>query len=744
MAKSLVKSISSSIKGSPLDEGYDNKVTEPDTLSDIDEDTEDHNNEKTDAIGCDIVLNNMIDCQYKPQFGGPFYLLNACIWPQDILSAFSQPEDSQPPHHFDEYGFITEKPDSKTIEAKESQEMDYEKQLSLRKANEEELRSKWICFLEFNYNKEAIPQMKWSQVDSHMKPTKALTELIKSGVYPFLRPQIWMRTSKGMSLKMNSRWTYSQLCDLSNHVPSLSDKQILRVLPGNACFMNSSAVGIERLRRILRIIKWLQKNGTTVHNMSQESVNLSLIAAYLLLVCKEEDAFWLTLSIANEMKSSSHQKILKSLLSSHCPQIDELLRQEDIEISLISWHWFNTLFAGFIPDTKTLLHFWDLYFYFGSIVLFQLTIGLLVCHNHLICSNRDSAPVFNALSDLPSNIKDPASLISVWSSGEELVQHLTPFSTNFESFDTLSTHSSSLSLQTFSSEAPDYDLKTKNIRQTSILVELHDAIVAIGRHFEVHEPSFTANLIPDYNFGDINEEEEEYSQSKQRLRLRRAKALIDFQRHDSDELGFRKNDIITIISERDEHCWVGELNGLRGWFPAKFVELLDERNRDYSIAGDDRVIPFINDLIRGRLYNAFKTIMTYGMKKTLFITTHPWIIIEAISKACAESDFNSVYSRLVLTRTFRLDEFARVLTPSELLYRSIAHINNCQENEAMDVKLRSLICIALNQSILHEWFAVICTAQPNIISKWYHNWSFINSPVWRLIKSELRYSSFKL
>lgn len=39
---------------------------------------------------------------------------------------------------------------------------------------------------------------------------------------------------------------------------------------------------------------------------------------------------------------------------------------------------------------------------------------------------------------------------------------------------------------------------------------------------------------------------------------------IDFERRDDDELGFRKNDIITIISQKDEHCWVGELNGLRG------------------------------------------------------------------------------------------------------------------------------------------------------------------------------------
>lgn len=31
-----------------------------------------------------------------------------------------------------------------------------------------------------------------------------------------------------------------------------------------------------------------------------------------------------------------------------------------------------------------------------------------------------------------------------------------------------------------------------------------------------------------------------------RSHRRRAKALLDFERHDDDELGFRKNDIITV------------------------------------------------------------------------------------------------------------------------------------------------------------------------------------------------------
>lgn len=35
-----------------------------------------------------------------------------------------------------------------------------------------------------------------------------------------------------------------------------------------------------------------------------------------------------------------------------------------------------------------------------------------------------------------------------------------------------------------------------------------------------------------------------------RSKKRRAKALLDFERHDDDELGFRKNDVITVVSQK--------------------------------------------------------------------------------------------------------------------------------------------------------------------------------------------------
>lgn len=45
---------------------------------------------------------------------------------------------------------------------------------------------------------------------------------------------------------------------------------------------------------------------------------------------------------------------------------------------------------------------------------------------------------------------------------------------------------------------------------------------------------------------------------------------------------------------------------------------------------------------------------------------HPWLFIEEAATKEVEKDFNSVYSRLVLCKTYRLDEDGKVLTPEEV------------------------------------------------------------------------------
>lgn len=70
------------------------------------------------------------------------------------------------------------------------------------------------------------------------------------------------------------------------------------------------------------------------------------------------------------------QQVLQTVLGNCLPGICQLLRLHDIELSLITVNWFLTLFSN-VVNFKVLLRIWDLLFFEGSIVLFQITIGLL-------------------------------------------------------------------------------------------------------------------------------------------------------------------------------------------------------------------------------------------------------------------------------------------------------------------------------------------------------------------------------
>lgn len=107
-----------------------------------------------------------------------------------------------------------------------------------------------------------------------------------------------------------------------------------------------------------------------------------------------------------------------------------------------------------------------------------------------------------------------------------------------------------------------------------------------------------------------------------------------------------------------------------GWFPAKFVEILDERSKEvrmflypiyeandlfiysflqftecvmfnsrhlfpqYSLAGDDSVTEAVTDLARGTLCPALKAIFQHGLKKPSILggPCHPWLFIEEVGE----------------------------------------------------------------------------------------------------------------
>ncbi|XP_071813301.1 small G protein signaling modulator 3 homolog isoform X2 [Apostichopus japonicus] len=704
---------------------------------------------------------------YTPTPGGPFSALIASMWPRDILAKIAQTEDSGDPPDFryDEFGF--------RVDEEDKAEPNSSKLLSEPFQTEDpQLQLKWTAYFEFAHNQE-VGDLTWEKLDSKLPPSDKLKELVHLGIPHNMRPKLWMRLSGGQQKKESSQLSYKEIIKASSEDQSIYTKQIekdlLRTIPSNACFCSNRSPGIPRLRRILRGISWLYPDigycqGTGV------------VIASLLLFLEEEDSFWMMCAIIEDLVPSSYystnllgvqadQRVLRQLAVSFSPELDQLLKEHDIELSLITLHWFLTAFAS-VVHMRVLLHIWDMFFYEGSIVLFQVTLAMLKLKEEELLKLDNSASIFNALSDMPSKVDDVERLIQVGmkhsTSLTDLVvdthrrKHLAYLlaesgsSTNSDTPSALpKQHVNKRQLQRkrsfigtiFGPDENGGDLKAKNVRQTELVSDLKDAVLQIGRHFQSIDPkNAKISLTADYSLESHQSDHEQFV-NVSRTRRRRAKALLDFERHDDDELGFRKNDIITIISQKDEHCWVGEINGLRGWFPAKFVELLDERSKQYTSAGDDSITENITDLVRGTLCPALKSIFEHGLRQPSILggPCHPWLFIEEASAKEVERDFESVYSRLVLCKTYRLDEDGKVLTPEELLYRAVQGINQSHDraHAQMEVKLRSLICAGLNEQVLHLWLEALCSCE-SIVEKWYYPSSFVRSPGWVQIKCELR------
>ncbi|XP_064629601.1 small G protein signaling modulator 3-like isoform X2 [Lineus longissimus] len=748
-------------------EGYSSKTSNVDTLSEDEEDIVMGTGESI-SVSAQPTYPHNSNSDFNPTPGGPFSALTPSMWPQDILSKLTNPPEDpsgQLDYRYDEFGY--------KVEEEDGPEQNSSKLLSTPFVEDAQHRLKWTAYLEFTHNDE-VGDLTWDKIENRLPRSEKLKTMMKQGVPHSLRPYIWPRLCGAFVKKANADTSYKDIVRTSSNDHLMTSKQIekdlLRTMPSNACFCNINSTGIPRLRRVLRALAWLYPDIGYCQGTG-------MIAASLLLFMEEEDAFWMMCAIIEDLLPASYysstligvqadQRVLRQLIISYLPDTDLVLKEHDIELSLISLHWFLTAFAS-VVHMKVLLRLWDLFFYEGSAVLFQVTLGMLKMKEPEILSLDNSAQIFNALSDVPGDVQDVDELIEVAfkvaSSLTDMMveshrrKHLAYLMAdqgaivNPESAKNLPKQQlnkrhlrrsrSLISMLLWGETDEEDSSKAKNIKQTELLVDLREAILQVARHFQSIDPKNNkVNLQADYTMESHARDLEAYV-NVARCRRRRAKALLDFERHDDDELGFRKNDVITIISQKDEHCWVGELNGLRGWFPAKFVELLDERSKNYSSAGDDTVTETITDLVRGVLCPALKAVFEHGLKRSSLLggPGHPWLFIEEAATKEVEKDFNSVYSRLVLCKTYRLDEDGKVLTPEEILYRCVQSVNLSHDaaHAQMDIKFRSLICCGLNEQVMHLWLETLCSCL-EVIEKWYHPWSFMRSPGWVQIKCELR------
>ena len=392
---------------------------------------------------------------------------------------------------------------------------------------------------------------------------------------------------------------------------------------------------------------------------------MGVICATLLLLFEEEDAFWMMCAIVEDLLPGQYYsvslfgvqvdiRVFRHLIQQYLPNIHHLFNEHDIDLTLICFQWFLTLYSN-VFHTKFICHLWDYFFYYGSIILFQIGLMMLRQYEENLVELSNSAQIFNFLCELPQLFEYE------YGRNEQLFEELPKlFSLTTSTIETyrkkylaelmsqegftinpkmpLSNlpkdilqrrHQKSngidraggffFSSKLNSSANNAQSLAERNITQTEMLVNLREAILKIAKHFKDNDSEGyiqqNIDLNVDYSIESHVKDHEHYANISLQ-KCKRAKALLDFEAQDSNELGFRRNDILKILSMADEHCWIGELNGKHGWFPAKFVQLVDERSKLYSLAGDDSVNENISDLVRGKLATCIKSIFEHGLRKT--------------------------------------------------------------------------------------------------------------------------------
>jgi son of sevenless len=53
------------------------------------------------------------------------------------------------------------------------------------------------------------------------------------------------------------------------------------------------------------------------------------------------------------------------------------------------------------------------------------------------------------------------------------------------------------------------------------------------------------------------------------------RALYDYESDDQSSLSFHEGDVIKVIMSLESGWWDGVINGVRGWFPSNYCELVE-------------------------------------------------------------------------------------------------------------------------------------------------------------------------
>ena len=303
-------------------------------------------------------------------------MLKEALYPDRIRTATISAHDHMDTQDYDLYGFAY---------------FDFD----LTPEQKEFLIKAYLQSLHDNKDETALHTEKWNSYvhrtgrRDHFVNNRELKELIRFGIPQPFRKELWKNMIQKLILKTQidlDESYYKNVIELAQgQTAAVKQVQLdlLRTLPNNKHFKREGSEGINKLNRILLAYSY--------HNPRiGYCQGINRIAAILLLLLDEFDAFLGMVAIIDVimpqdyysnklLDSQADQRVFNDLLSEKIPRLYSFLQREKLDISLITFNWFFTVFVdSFPPDVMLLI--WDCFLSEGSKILFRFALAFFKMH----------------------------------------------------------------------------------------------------------------------------------------------------------------------------------------------------------------------------------------------------------------------------------------------------------------------------------------------------------------------------
>ncbi|XP_032082049.1 TBC1 domain family member 8 [Thamnophis elegans] len=272
--------------------------------------------------------------------------------------------------------------------------------------------------LEFRMSREQVKESLW---DDHfaeygrtvcMFRTEKIRKLVAMGIPESLRGKLWLIFSDAMSDLYSHPGYYEDLVEMSMGMYCIATEEIERdlhrSLPEHPAFQ--SETGIAALRRVLTA--YAHRNPKIGYCQS-----MNILTSVLLLYAKEEEAFWLLVSVCERMLpdyfnhrvigAQVDQSVFEELIRERLPELAEHFKDLST-LASVSLSWFLTLFLSIMP-LESAVNVVDCFFYDGIKAIFQLGLAVLEANAVELCSSKDDGHALMILSRFLDHVKNEES-----------------------------------------------------------------------------------------------------------------------------------------------------------------------------------------------------------------------------------------------------------------------------------------------------------------------------------------------